>query len=222
MKKKNFVWAIGVFSVMFWACEKESLVQQSPVDMPDEISALLSAEQIQDFEQTYELAFRNYAPRYQVIPLYVRMDALVSRGAFRLNEPGGDVSDYCILGKGLWSNGDRANYFEAVHFLNPQEFKGEGWLEEANPGAKLKSALYFTSEAWNETIYQKTVDQYRLDATLRIFRGTGDYLHAFGEASRHVFFEEGDYVNGIAIIYGYIVIPGPEELHWDLDLNYLP
>jgi hypothetical protein len=216
MKTKNFVWMIGVASFIWVGCAKESIEMQAPkpaLDVPSEIAAMLSVEELQDFEDAYLLALKQHPIGDQIYPLMMHMNVIVSRGSIRVEQPGGVGADICISGRGVWANAARMRYFEAIYKPDEQGYwVGEGYLEKIDPGARLRSYLYFNSEPWQGAIYYDGEGGYQLNGLLRIFRGTGDYRLAHGVINRRVFFPEGDYVNGVAVMFGVVIIPGKEKL----------
>ncbi|MBK7410349.1 MAG: hypothetical protein IPL49_19825 [Saprospirales bacterium] len=232
MKAKNLVWMIGGWMVlassMLWmGCEKDLVTPDAPkpdalqmaLDIPGEIAALLTTDEIHAFQDSYAEARRTYAGAHTVLPVMIRMKVRISQPAqttesnlaTRENDPGGNGVDLAIMGEGYWTKVGRMRYFEVQYEPNQWGFwKGEGWLRRNLFGTNDDPAIFFTSEKWMENIPERTLD-FCMTAQLNFSGGTCEFQWSFGEGVRKLFLSEDDPSVGEVLIYGYLALYCPVE-----------
>jgi hypothetical protein len=197
-------------------CEKDDFdlpqdnVQQPALQIPTDMAALLSAEELNYLETSFEQALIRHRDEDLVLPVMIQMDVYLSYPADRETGPGdGDVF-VAIGGSGLWPEMESVTYFEVQYQPDPQGFwVGEGSIRTMNASSPMY--LFFTSEPDLGTS-EGCIEQYVMSAKLNFNRGSGEFRGVSGEALRKIFVDVDDYGKGILIVCGHVVLPAGASL----------
>lgn len=223
--KKNFLFTMMLAGLTLWlGCEKENFdlpqenVQQPALQIPTDMAALLSAEELKYLETSFQQAWIERRDEDIVLPVLIQTEVYLSYQANREGGPGNGEVDLAIGGSGLWPQVGPVTYFEVQYEPDPLGFwVGEGSIQTAN--TPFPMYLFFKSEA-DPGGSDGCVVQYVLSAKLDFTRGSGEFRGASGEALRKIFVCEDDYGKGVVLICGHVVLPAgakpaPNEVETD-------
>lgn len=215
--KKSILFTLLLAGLTLWlGCEKDNFdlpqnnVQQPALQIPTDMAALLSAEELNYLENSFEQALIRHRDDDLVVPVMIQMDVYLSYPADREGGPGdGDVY-VAISGSGLWPQVAPVTYFEVEYQPNAQGFwVGEGSIRTTNTAYPMY--LFFTSEP-DTGGSDGCIEQYVMSAKLNFNRGTGEFRGVSGEVLRKIFVNPDDYGKGILIVCGQVVLPAGASL----------
>ncbi len=216
MKKSILFTVLLAGLTLLLGCEKDNFdlpqdnVQQPALQIPTDMAALLSAEELNYLENSFEQALIRHRDEDLVLPVMIQMDVYLSYPADRETGPGdGDVF-VAIGGSGLWPEMESVTYFEVQYQPDPQGFwVGEGSIRTMN--TPFPMYLFFTSLP-DPGGSDGCIEQYVMSAKLNFNRGSGEFRGVSGEALRKIFVDVDDYGKGILIVCGYVVLPAGASL----------
>lgn len=215
--KKSILFTMLLAGLTLWlGCEKDNFnlpqenVQQPALQIPTDMAALLSAEELNYLETSFLEAWIEHRDEDLVLPVMIQMDVYLSYPANREGGPGNGDVDVAISGSGLWPETGPVTYFEIQSKPDPQGFwVGEGSIRTMN--TPFPMYLFFTSIP-DPGGSNGCVVQYVMSAKLNFNRGSGEFRGVSGEALRKVFVSEDDYGKGVVLICGHVVLPAGASL----------
>lgn len=215
--KKSILFTLLLAGLTLWlGCEKDNFdlpqdnVQQPALQIPTDMAALLSEEELNYLETSYEQALIRRGDEDLVLPVMIQMDAYLSYPADREGGPGNGDVDVAIGGSGLWPQMGPVTFFEVQFQPDPQGFwVGEGSIRTMD--TPFPMYLFFTSLP-DPGGSDGCIEQYVMSAKLNFNRGSGEFRGATGEALRKIFVSADDYGKGTLIVCGHVVLPAGASL----------
>lgn len=215
--KKSILFTMLLAGLTLWlGCEKDDFnlpqenVQQPALQIPTDMAALLSAEELNYIENAYEGALIKRRDEDVILPLMIQMDVYLSYSLVRETNPGEERIDIIISGTGTWAETGQTNFFEVQY----EPDLGGSWVGEGFIGTESHSHtmyIFFKSEP-DPNASDGCLDNVVLSAKQEFTRGTSEFRGVTGDAIRKVFVSEDDSSKGELLVCGYLFLPGGKEL----------
>jgi hypothetical protein len=231
MKTRNYIIAIAsliLVSMIWFSCEKEEILPINTVtetiDMPAEVAAYLTENEINEFNQEVETVKKAIPPLYTVKIVGIVMDNEIEY-LYQKDPEFQSPTQIIFTGRGVWKGFGRIRYSETVNLYKKPI--GEGIIFLVKPrkdkiGPITETPLEFESslrqkggfvtenptkgtDSENTKFYEE-----RFYSRINFTGGDGIFYGAYGIAHK-VEIHYADRPNYCkAVIYGYVVIKAPD------------